>query len=175
MSLPLSCRAALIVLMCLGLPSIAGSQGRVQPHVAPWEWDTVDFPPTNPSKDIAKALVDGAKDGKHVLLDFGADWCVDCKVLEKIFRDPIVAKFLDEHFHVVRIDLGMYSESDKIKNADTAAKYGVGTIEVGIPALVLLDGHGGVVQPTNSVQWRTARNFTVPQVLEYLKQLVALR
>jgi hypothetical protein len=49
---------------------------------------------------------------------------VDCKVLENIFRDPTVAKFIDDHFHVVRIDLGVY--------------------------LVLLDNHGVVVQPTET-------------------------
>jgi thiol-disulfide isomerase/thioredoxin len=134
----------------------------------------VDFPPSDPSKDIAKALVDAAKDGKQVLLDFGADWCPDCKVLENIFRDPAVAKFIDDHFHVVRIDLGVYFESDKIRNADTAAKYGVGE-DVGIPALVLLDDHGVVVQPKDHVAWRTAREFTAPQVLNYLKQLSEAR
>jgi hypothetical protein len=49
---------------------------------------------------------------------------VDCKVLENIFRDPTVAKFIDDHFHVVRIDLGVY--------------------------FVLLDNHGVVVQPTET-------------------------
>jgi thiol-disulfide isomerase/thioredoxin len=167
-------QAALIALMCLGLPAFASAQRGI-PHVAPWEWDAVDFPPSNPSQDIAKALVDAAKDGKHVLLDFGADWCVDCKILERIFRDPTVATFLDDHFHLVRIDLGMYSEADKVKNAETAAQYGVGTIQVGIPALVLLDSHGGVVQPKDSVRWSTARYFTAPEVLDYLKQLAEAR
>jgi protein disulfide-isomerase len=166
------CQGVLIALISLGLPSFTSTQRRVQPNFPPS--DSVDFPPSDPPKDIAKALDDGAKDGKHVLLDFGADWCVDCKVFENIFRDPAVAKFIDDHFHVVRIDLGVYFESDKIRNADTAAKYGVGE-DVGIPALVLLDSHGVVVQPTETVRWRTARLFTAPEVLNYLRHLADAR
>lgn len=157
---------ALIALTTIGSPAVAPVQ-RVR-------GGSLDFPHSDPPSDIAKALQECEKDGKRVLLNFGADWCVDCKVLEQIFRDSTVAKFLDDHFHVVRIDLGAYFESDKIKNADTAAKYGVG-LETGIPALVLLDVHERVVRPRDLVSWRTARSFTVPQVLDYLKQLAAAR
>ena len=161
-----ACGAILVGLVTLGLTASAPIQR--------WR-DTPDFPASDPAKDIADALAAGARDGKRVLLDFGADWCVDCKVLEQTFRDPTVAKFLNEHFHVVRIDLGVYFEPDKIKNADTAAKYGVGTAEVGIPALVLLDVRGRVIKPEQAVAWRTASHFTAPEVLRYLTELADAR
>ena len=92
------CWATLIGLMALALPGFAPIQQAAR----------VDFPASDPPKDIAKALAEAERDGKRVLLDFGADWCVDCRALEQIFRDPTVARFLDDHFHVVRIDLGEY-------------------------------------------------------------------
>lgn len=165
MDLRTVCRTALIGLAAVGLPAFAPLQ-RGTP---------LNFPPSDPQKDIAQALGAAAADGKRVLLDFGADWCPDCKVLEQIFRDPAVSGFLNDHFHLVRIDVGVYFQSYKIKNADIAAKYGLGTMEAGIPALVLLDRHGRVIEPQHPVAWSTASGFTVPEVLTYLTQLAATR
>lgn len=112
-----------------------------------------DFPPSDPQKDIAAALAGAERDGKLVLLDFGADWCVDCNVLERLFRDPSVAPFLAAHFHLVRIDLGKYPNGpEQARNVDVAANYGIDPIKTGIPALVPLDPRGLVV-PTRGVEW----------------------
>src|SRR5262245_44674870 len=33
----------------------------------------------DPHKDIADAFAKAKQDGKYVLLDFGANWCLDCR------------------------------------------------------------------------------------------------
>jgi thiol:disulfide interchange protein len=134
------------------------------------------FPPSDAAKDIATALSLARKDGKRVLLDFGADWCIDCRVLEPLIKEPEVAKFLAANFHLVRVDLGYYKGRDGMqKNDDIAKQYGVGTAAVGIPAIVLLDQHGRIVPPPKMVVWRMARLFTAPEVLNFLKELAAAR
>src|SRR5438046_8885340 len=53
-------------------------------------------------KDIQTALTEAQADGKLVLLDFGANWCLDCIVLSHLYEDETVHPFLDANFHVVR-------------------------------------------------------------------------
>jgi len=132
-------------------------------------------PPTA-EREIAASVTTAKKDGKSVLLDFGADWCVDCKVLDRLLKDPSVAPFLEARFHLVRVDLGCVPDfgcmsGTEIRNEDVAAKYGVTD---GIPVLVLLGDRGQVIPPPRGVQWWTARGFTAEQVVTYLKELAKL-
>jgi thioredoxin 1 len=131
---------------------------------------------TTAEGEIAASVATAKRDGKSVLLDFGADWCVDCKVLDHLLKDPSVSPFLEEHFHLVRVDLGCVPDfgcmsGTEIRNTDVAAKYGVTD---GIPALVLLGERGQVIPPPQGVRWWTARGFTAEQVLTFLRELAKL-
>jgi hypothetical protein len=57
-------------------------------------------------KAIAEAIGSAKRTKRHVLLNFGADWCAECRVLEKTFADPVVSKFLNANFVVVRVPIG---------------------------------------------------------------------
>jgi hypothetical protein len=76
-------------------------------------------PHANANDAIAQALTQAKADQKRVLLDFGADWCPDCLVLAQLLDDPQVKPFLDDHYHVVRIDVGRWDN-----NLDVANRYG---------------------------------------------------
>ncbi|HKV98642.1 MAG TPA: thioredoxin family protein [Vicinamibacterales bacterium] len=132
----------------------------------------VNFPASNPAREIADALSQARGDHKYVLLDFGADWCVDCRVLEEAFRDPAIAPFLKLHFHVVRIDVGeFFKGGDAFKNRSVAQRYGVADPnETGVPVLVTLDPDGQVVYGTSRVHWAAARQFNLGDVLLYLRK-----
>src|SRR2546426_8240097 len=69
--------------------------------------------------DIQTALTEARADGKLVLLDFGANWCLDCIVLSHLFEDKTVHPFLDDNFHVVSIDVGNWD-----RNLDVSKQYG---------------------------------------------------
>ena len=132
----------------------------------------VDFPSSNPARDITDALSQAKRDHKYVLLDFGADWCIDCRVLEEAFRDRAVAPFLNLHFHLVHIDVGeFFAGGDAFKNRDIAIRSGLSDLnETGVPALVTLDADGQIVYGTARVPWGTARHFNLGDVLLYLRK-----
>src|SRR5262249_40266154 len=65
----------------------------------------------NANDAIAQALTLAKADHKRVLLDFGADWCPDCQVLAQLFDDAQVKPFLDDHYHVVRINVGQWDKN----------------------------------------------------------------
>lgn len=132
----------------------------------------VDFPPSNPARDIAAAISQAKSDHKYVLLDFGADWCVDCKVLENAFREAALQPFLNLHFHLVHIDVGeFFMGGSAFKNRDVARKYGLtDPDETGVPVLVTLDSDGRVAYGTSRVHWANARQFNLADVLLNLRK-----
>lgn len=124
---------------------------------------TTFYPPSDPASDIAAALSAAKKDGKHVLLDFGADWCPDCRVLGALFEDPAVAPYAAANFHIVRIDVGR-----RDKNAETVAKYSA-TSGDWIPAIVVLDADGKTAAITDH-KVRVTRRTTPAELLALLQQ-----
>ena len=118
-------------------------------------------------KDIQAALTEAQADGKLVLLDFGANWCLDCIVLSHLFEDKTVRPFLNDNFHVVSIDVGNWD-----RNLDISRRYG-SPIDSGIPAVVILAGTGDVLASTKNGALADARTATAREVLGYLQGWVA--
>lgn len=120
------------------------------------------YPSSDAKKDIDAAIQAASKDGKHVLLDFGADWCPDCRVLGALFDDPAVAPFLAANFDVVHIDVGR-----RDKNGNLVEAYGA-TSGDWIPAVVILDAQGRQIARTDD-KVRLTRRTTTDQLLAVLR------
>ncbi len=92
---------------------------------------------TNPKSDIETALESSAKDGKKIMLIFGADWCPWCNLLAKYIKEEGKVKtVLEKHYRVVKVDVGKWNA-----NMDLVEKYKVNR-KAGIPSLVVLDEKG---------------------------------
>src|SRR5258708_1208865 len=61
---------------------------------------------TDAKKEIAEALAASARDHKHVLLVFGANWCFDCFALDYRFHQAEIQPVVDKNYHVVHVDIG---------------------------------------------------------------------
>lgn len=120
------------------------------------------YPATDARADIARAVQAAGRDGKHVLLDFGADWCPDCRGLDAVMKDAKVAAFLAGAFHVVRIDIGR-----RDRNNDLVAEYRASSGEW-IPALVALDSKGLIVGSTTT-EVRVSRRTTADELIAILQ------
>jgi thiol:disulfide interchange protein len=119
-------------------------------------------PARDPAADLKTALALAASDGKEVLIDFGADWCPDCKVLDKLFQSKETKPLLQRNYHVVAVDVGEFDH-----NLDFAAKY-VKLKTSGIPALVVLAPDGKVLVATNDGSFANARTMNSGQVNAFL-------
>jgi thiol-disulfide isomerase/thioredoxin len=120
------------------------------------------YPSSDASADIAAALIAAKADGKHVLLDFGADWCPDCRVLGSLMESETVKPFLQANYHVVHIDVGR-----RDKNLDVATRYHA-TADAWIPAVVVLDAAGTAVAITDD-KVRLTRRSTASDLLALLE------
>jgi thiol:disulfide interchange protein len=88
--------------------------------------------------DVAAALKEARRTHKRVILDFGADWCGDCQVLDIYFHQSPNVELLDKYFIEVKVNIGREDA-----NLDIAHKYGVPVH--GVPALAVVRGDGTVL------------------------------
>ena len=56
------------------------------------------------------------KEGKQPILIFGANWCPDCIILHQITLIPQMAKFINENFELIYVDVGDYRDGSEPKN-----------------------------------------------------------
>jgi thiol:disulfide interchange protein len=116
------------------------------------------------SKQIADALAVAKKEHKQVLLQFGANWCVWCHRLHKLFgSDQGVAAALKRDYVVVLIDV------NKGHNKDTDAKYGEPT-KLGLPVLVVLDADGKRVTTQETGSLEEGDHHSPEKVMAFLKK-----
>lgn len=87
---------------------------------------------------IDAALVRAKREHKHVLIEWGGNWCGWCYKLHDVFRDdPLVRPLVHEEFELVLIDQG--------KNLDLMHEYGGKDRQYSYPHLTILDWDGKVL------------------------------
>jgi len=124
------------------------------------------YPPVSAAKDdIAAALKEAAATHRRVLVDFGGDWCTDCKVLDIRFREAANAELLQRHYVVIRVNVG---DKGIKENFDVAERFGI-PLRKGVPALAVLDSDGRVVYSQKNGEFESMRSMDSASVTEFLR------
>jgi thioredoxin 1 len=116
------------------------------------------------AQDIAAAVAQAGKEKKRVLLDFGGNWCGDCKVLQFYFHTPANRSLLEANYVVVPVNIGQYDE-----NLDIAARYGI-PLARGVPALAVLDSNGQLVYSQRNAEFEAMGKVDPAAVTAFLLQ-----
>jgi thiol-disulfide isomerase/thioredoxin len=125
------------------------------------------YPPVERAKaDIEGALVQAAKSGKRVIVDFGGNWCTDCRILDINLRKPENAATLARHFVMVHVNVGDKGITD---NFDVAERYGI-PLRKGVPALAVLESDGRVVYAQKNGEFESMRKMDPKSVNDFLQQ-----
>ena len=157
-------RNLLVFFLLLGLAASAQvlNSGTLQP---PATLDNNLYPPhANAKAEIRAALTRAAKEKKHVIVEFGALWCLDCHILDNAFKTPGTKDLLDANYIVVHVDVGRYE-----KNLDLAKRYQV-PLAKGIPALAVLDWRGKLLVSNKAGEFQKARRMTMADVTAFLHE-----
>lgn len=150
-------------LMVAALAAVVLLAGCKQKEAAPVS--RVLYPePAQAQADLAKALETAAATHKRVLVDFGGNWCGDCKALDFYFHDPANQALLEANYVLVDVNVGHMDA-----NLDLAAKYGV-PLNKGVPALAVLDEHGQLVYSQKGGEFESMRTMQPDAVRAFLTE-----
>ena len=144
--------AAVALFVAFAIPSHAASP--VYPDIA------------NANADLAAALKEAAASRKRVIVDFGGNWCGDCKVLDANFHKPENEALLKAGFVLVHVNIGLKGIDS---NFDIAERYGI-PLKKGVPALAVLESDGKLVHAQRNGEFGDMRHMEAASVHEFLKQ-----
>lgn len=118
----------------------------------------------DPHADIAQAIKTATAEHKHIILDFGGNWCGDCQVLDIYFHQQPNLPLLENNYVLVHVDIGHMD-----KNTDVAEKYDI-PLKRGVPALAVLDEHGRLLYSQKSGEFEAMRRMDPASVTEFLNE-----
>jgi len=113
-----------------------------------------------------KAIEGSEKDGRPILIEFYAKWCLPCLEMEKtVFKDAEVIKELS-NFYFVRVDTEkkekLFCEGQTLSTADCIELWEID----GLPAFAILDING-------SLKYLSIGTFEKSTFLVFLKAIRA--
>jgi thioredoxin 1 len=131
---------------------------------APSENDAASVFRERSEEEVTAALTaakeQARREGKHVLLEFVAPWCADCREVVKIARQEPAASVLREKYVLVPINVGRFDRHKAL-----VAEHGVKVIA----ALVVLDADGRRVAKTTLEPISTKDALTPEELAAWLR------
>ena len=145
---------ALLATLLLGTAVPSRAAGLPVPADLPSTQPVPDRHPYDTTAD-AHAQVDAAfaaarSSGRDVLIDFGANWCPDCRMLNGVMQMPTVKAWRDSRFETVMVNVDRFNV-----NMDVAARYGVKVKQ--IPTVLVLTPQGKLLDPDGTLALGNAR------------------
>src|SRR5277367_3588550 len=118
--------------------------------------------PGRASSDLAAALAAASAGHKRVILDFGGNWCTDCRVLDFYFHDPANKPILDANYILVHVNIGRMNE-----NLNIAVHYQI-PVNKGVPALAVLGMNGRLIYSQKAGEFEAMRGMQSAAVTDFL-------
>jgi len=125
--------------------------------------------PAQARADLETGLKAAAAAHKRVILDFGGNWCGDCRVLDLYFHDPVNSALLDANFVLVHVNIG-----ERDRNLDLAIRYNI-PLDKGVPALAVLSETGELLYSQKSGEFEAMRRMSSSAVTDFLTQWKAAK
>ncbi len=121
--------------------------------------------PSRADADITAGLHEAAASHRRVLVDFGGDWCTDCKVFDAYMKRPENAALV-QRYVVVHVNVGAKGITE---NFAVAKRYGI-PLEKGVPALAVLRWDGKVIHAQKAGEFEDMRHMSPEAVHDFLEK-----
>lgn len=153
-----------VLLFCLGLLALPLIGAPEYPKMGADIYDTK----ADGNQQITAALQRAESGHKHVLLMFGANWCIWCHRLHTTFeQDAALKAALAKNFEVVLVDVN--TRNGTKRNADVNERYG-NPIKLGLPVLVVLDASGKLLTTQETGALESGNGHDPKKVIAFLEQ-----
>lgn len=122
-------------------------------------------PAADAKSDIAKVVEIANKEGKHVFLQLGGNWCGWCKLFDKKVTTNDTLKITMEKSYVVyHVN---YSKENINKEVFASLGY---PQRFGFPVFVILDGKGNRLHTQNSEYLEEGKGHSIKKIFDFLNQ-----
>lgn len=112
-------------------------------------------------KAVRDALLAAKSNHKPVLIVFGANWCEDCRALDRALHSEKNAPLIAGSFNIVKVDVGNFD-----RNLDVVEAYG-NPINKGIPAAVVVSVDNNILYSTRAGELANARRMSETGIYEF--------
>jgi thiol:disulfide interchange protein len=115
-------------------------------------------------KQIKEAVATAAKENKHVLIQFGGNWCSWCIKFDAFCKaDTAISKVIAGNYVPVKLN---YDQTNK---NDAANVYLGNPTRFGFPVFIILDGKGTVLHIQDSSLLEEDKGYNKNKVLGFFK------
>lgn len=113
-------------------------------------------------KQIREASVRARAEGKHVLIQFGGNWCGWCIKFDAFCKaDGEITKVINDNYVPVKMN---YDQTNK---NDAANEYMGNPTRFGFPVFIILDGNGKVLHIQDSALLEEDQGYNAKKVLGF--------
>ncbi|MDB5253621.1 MAG: thioredoxin family protein [Flaviaesturariibacter sp.] len=122
-------------------------------------------PAANVAKDLSTAVSRARREGKHVMIQVGGNWCIWCYRFNGFVEsDPALKRYRDSNYIVYHLN---YSKENR--NLPALKKLGFPQ-RFGFPVFVILDGKGNRLHTQNSSYLELDKGYDAAKVKEFFMQ-----
>jgi thiol:disulfide interchange protein len=111
----------------------------------------------NGPADVDAALARAKAAHKLLLIDFGANWCVDCRVLAGVLALPEMRAWMLKHYELVQVDIGQFD-----RNLDLPRRFGGPRLDA-VPAMLVIDPETRKLRNTDDLMGLSDARLMQPQ------------
>ena len=116
-------------------------------------------------KQIKEAVGKAAMEGKHVLIQYGGNWCSWCKKFDAFCKaDTSIKQVIARNFIPVKLNY------DKTNTNDAANSYLGNPARFGFPVFIILDGKGKVIHIQDSSLLEEDSGYSKQKVFDFFTQ-----
>jgi thiol-disulfide isomerase/thioredoxin len=124
----------------LTAPKVSITESKDLPPPLPYPYDEK----ANATQQVEDAFARARQSGKRVVIDFGGNWCPDCRILAGVLELPEVKPFIEEHFEMLTVDVGRFDRNLHVPQRFNAKV-------TGVPWLVIAEPDGTVIHSSYEV------------------------
>jgi thioredoxin-related protein len=115
-------------------------------------------------KQIKEATALAAKEGKHVLVQYGGNWCSWCIKFDAFCKaDTAISKVIADNYIPVKLN---YDQTNK---NDAANAFLGNPTRFGFPVFIIIDGKGNVIHIQDSSLLEEDKGYSKNKVIGFFK------
>jgi thiol:disulfide interchange protein len=108
-------------------------------------------------------LREAGRNGKHVMLEVGGEWCIWCHILDAFFeKNPELLALREKNFIMLKINF-----SEENKNEQVLSRYPAIS---GYPHIFVLDAKGKLLHSQDTAKLEEGKSYNLARFTAFLKE-----